>query len=47
MNLDISSFVRSLKYGCFNAYFIDILFAGSIAINFKHKSKDVLSKFLK
>lgn len=39
--------VISLKYGCFNAYFIEILFIGSKAINFKNKSNETLSKFFK
>jgi hypothetical protein len=37
----------SLKYGCFKASFIEILFIGSNVINFINKSNDTLSKFLK
>lgn len=44
-NLSLSEI--SLKYGCFRAYFIEILFIGSKAINFINKSNETLSKFLK
>jgi hypothetical protein len=37
----------SAKYGCFRAYFIEILLAGSRASIFIHKSRPCLSKFLK
>lgn len=43
----ISSGSKSAKYGCFKAYFIEILLDGSRASIFMHKSNPTLSKFLK
>ena len=47
MYLFISSAETYAKYGCFKAYFIDILRAGSKANIFMQRSNPCLSKFLK